>query len=342
MRATFLAAALTIGCLVGHQGLASEINLKPLNVVGNFEGRKGDVAVDISGIACLAPETGKRTCLLVNDENRNAQLATLESDQITVGQTVALIGKDPDPSTLGTAPEVKCDGGSDGFKDLDGEGVAYADAFFYVIGSHGCSRKSDEFRLSSFILAQVSSDPPHRVRTTYRISDLLNKSDKVKPFFGASLQSGNGLNIEGVAAIGDTLWVGLRAPVSGEAYLVHGSISELFHPGHDQAVTTVHTIGLKLEGRGIRDLAPLPDGRILVLAGPAQDQDVSYKLYIANPATKAEASIGTLETVSQGGKAGKAEGLTVLDVAGNKAEVLVVFDGLKNGAPHSGEIELPQ
>ncbi|MET0677957.1 MAG: DUF3616 domain-containing protein, partial [Bradyrhizobium sp.] len=88
-------------------------------------------------------------------------------------------------------------------------------------------------------------------------------------------------------------------------------------------------------------LAPLPDGRILVLAGPAQDQDLSYKLYLADPATKAAASIGTLETISRGGKAGKAEGLTVLDAAGNRAKFLVVFDGLKNGAPHSGEIELP-
>lgn len=213
-----------------------------------------------------------------------------------------------------------------------------------MVGSHGCSRSSNKFRLSSFILARVGSSPTDQVTTTYRVSDMLKKSEEVKDFFAKALdENTDGLNVEGIAAIGDTLWVGLRAPVTGDndAYLVYGSISELFHAGHDQTVESVNTVGIKLDGRGIRDLAPLPDGRILVLAGPAQDQDASYRLYIADPATKAETLIGTLETVSQGGKAGKAEGLTVLDVVGNKAKVLVVFDGLKNGAPHSGEIELP-
>jgi hypothetical protein len=347
MRATFLAAALIlIGCPIGQcfAGQAT-IALTPLKVMGNFEGaKKSEVAVDISGISCLAPKDGKRTCLLVNDENKNAQFATLEKDELTVGQTVKLIGKDPSPDTLGKAPKATCKE-DDGFKDLDGEGVAYAEPYFYVTGSHGCSRKSDKFRLSSFILARVGADLSQEATTTYRVSELPKKSDKVAPFFGKDLETENGLNVEGIATIGDTLWVGLRAPVTDDAYLVYGSISELFRAGHEPAVTAVHTVGLKLDGRGIRDLAPLPDGRLLVLAGPAQSADQSFKLYIADPATGTKEELGTLETISQkvdGEKTtGKAEGLTVLDMGDHKATFVVVFDALTNGAPHRGDVALP-
>jgi hypothetical protein len=349
MRATLLAAALMlIGCSIGHQSLAETIKLKPLKVSGDFEGKGNESAADISGISCPESMAEAGTCLLVNDENKNAQFATFKDrtdnkDKLTVGDAVTLIGDERDPKTLGRAPEGICTK-DDGFKDLDGEGVAYAKPYFYVVGSHGCSRSKGLFRLSSFILARFDPAHPDRVTTTYRVSDLLQASDKVSPFFGKNLNTENGLNIEGIAVIGDTLWVGLRAPVTGDgdAYLLSGSISDVFREGHDPGVKPVHTMGIKLDKRGIRDLAPLPDGRILVLAGPAQDQDVTYKLYIANPATNGNTELGTLESISKDGTIGKAEGLTVIEVTGNKAKLLVVFDGLKNGDPHSGEVDLPQ
>jgi Protein of unknown function (DUF3616)/Esterase-like activity of phytase len=344
MRAKVIAVAvMLIGCPIGQCFADQQIKLKALTVNGKFEGKKDKAAVDISGIACQKQTTSKQTCLLVNDENKDAQFATLENDELTVGGTVTLIGKTPSPNTLGQTPEATCEE-DDGFKDLDGEGVAYADSHFYVIGSHGCSRKNDQFRLSSFILARFKADQTEQVTTTYRVSDLLKKSDKVVPFFGKDLDSENGLNIEGIAASGDTLWVGLRAPVTndGDAYLVGGSIAEIFHAGRDPAVTVAHTMGIKLDGRGIRDLAPLPDGRLLVLAGPAQGQDVSYGLYIADPRTGTKADLGTLEAISQDGTLGKAEGLTVLQATADKARLLVVFDGLKNGDPHVGEVDLPR
>lgn len=348
MRATLLAAALILtGGPIGHQCVAETIKLKPLKVSGDFEGKGNKTAVDISGMSCPESLAEAGTCLLVNDENKNAQFATFKDrtdkkDKLTVGDAVTLIGDDRDPQTLGRAPKGICMK-DDGFKDLDGEGVAYASPYFYVVGSHGCSRNKGLFRLSSFILARFDPAHPDQVTTTYRVSDLLQASDKVAPFFGKNLDTENGLNIEGIAAIGDTLWVGLRAPVTddGDAYLVSGSISDLFRDGHDPGVKTVLTMGIKLGKRGIRDLAPLKDGRILVLAGSAQDQDVTYKLYIADPKTKGETELGTLESISDDGTTGKAEGLTVFDVTGNTAKFLVVFDGLKNGDPHEGEVELP-
>jgi len=51
-----------------------------------------------------------------------------------------VIGDAPDPKTSGTPPKTTCEK-ADGFDNLDGEGVAYSEPHFYVVGSHGCSRK---------------------------------------------------------------------------------------------------------------------------------------------------------------------------------------------------------
>jgi hypothetical protein len=343
MRAKILAAALIlIGCTTGHQCLASQIELKPLTVVGNFEGKKGKTAVDISGISCLAPQGDKRTCLLVNDENRNAQFATFDgkTKELTVGPTVKLIGKNPSPDTLGTAPEAACKEGDDGFKDLDGEGVAYAEPYFYVVGSHGCSRGGDEFRLSSFILARVGSDPSHpgESTTTYRVSGLLQQAKAVSDYFQQALdEKSKGLNIEGIAASGGKLWFGLRAPVVGnQAYLVSGSIVDLFRANEDKTKLQVDVAEVDLGGLGIRDLAPLPDGRLLILAGPSQNSGTTYKLFVFDPA-KGARDIGAFPN----DVSGKAERLTVLDVKGDRVQFMVVFDALPNGAPQLGEVVLP-
>jgi hypothetical protein len=192
MRAIIVAAVLIlVGDPIGHQCLAETIKLKPLKVSGDFEGKGKKSAVDISGMSCPESMAETGTCLLVNDENKNAQFATFKDrdhkkDKLTVGDTVTLIGDAPDPKTLGRGPEGIC-AQDDGFKDLDGEGVAYAKPYFYVVGSHGCSRSKGVFRLSSFILARFDPAHPDQVTSTYRVSDLLKASDKVSPFFGKNL-----------------------------------------------------------------------------------------------------------------------------------------------------------
>ena len=213
-----------------------------MTVQGAFAVSEGTVATDISGMACL-PEGTPRKCLLVNDENKNAQFATIQDDRMVVGDPVPLIGSAPDSRTLGRPPDETCEKADD-FRDLDGEGVAYAAPYFYVVGSHGCGRSKGKFRLSSFILARVRVDRQGQpvdsvgrslardkfaqaVETTYRVSDLLKRAGKAAAFFGKDLESADGLNIEGVAVQGDTIWFGLRAPVrkNKTAYLVSGDIA---------------------------------------------------------------------------------------------------------------------
>src|SRR5829696_3858367 len=126
----------------------SPIPLKRMTVQGDFAVSEG-VAADISGMACL-PQGAPRKCLLINDENKNAQFATIDNDGMVVGDVVPLIGSTADPRTLGSPPDKTCEK-TDDFKDLDGEGVAYAAPHFMssVLTDADAQRESFDCLLSS-------------------------------------------------------------------------------------------------------------------------------------------------------------------------------------------------
>ncbi len=94
---------------------------------------------------------------------------------------------------------------------------------------------------------------------------------------------------------------------------------------------------------GIRDLAPLGDGRLLVLAGPAQDQTgVAYALYAAEPRVGGRLTrLAALDEVGQDCRpsprtqAGNPEAILPLNMEEDRLRVLILFDGLPNGAPVS-------
>jgi hypothetical protein len=367
-----------MGCLncVGngaHAQQASSVTLRPMAIDGAFAGKKVDAsATDISGMACLPATAAPRTCLLINDENRSAQFATIQNDRLVVGRPVPLIGKTPDSRTLGSPPVETCREVDD-FEEMDGEGVAYAEPYLYVVGSHGCSRSKGKFRLSSFILARVrvdrqgqpvdGADRPlapenfsEAVETSYRVSDWLKRSGAAAGFFAKDLESADGLNIEGIAVQGDTIWFGLRGPIvkspdkpvgdKGAAFLVGGDIADLFKPGTAPSKAEPRVIAVALEGLGIRDLALLPDQRLLVIAGAAHGPEVPFQLVVVDPANGDAKPIGPLAEVKQSVKGemktGKAEGVTVLDGTADKAQIVILFDGLLDGAPHRSEISIPK
>jgi hypothetical protein len=350
----------SIGGSAGAQQ-ASSIHLKPMTIDRGFAVSEG-TATDISGMACV-PEGAPRKCLVINDENNNAQFVTIQDDRMEVGETVPLIGDEEDGRTLGSPPKDICEG-KPRFKNLDGEGVAYAAPYFYVVGSHGCGRKNGKFVLSSFILARVRVDAhgqlvddagralarkdfAQAVETTYRVSDLLQRAGQAAKFFGRDLKSENGLNIEGVAVSGDRIWFGLRAPVhkGKKAYLVGAAIDDLFKPGNERSKAEPEVVPLELDGRGIRDLAALPDKRLLVIAGAPEGPEVTFRLLVVDPVKENVTPIAPLPAVKgrADGKTvtGKAEGVTVLDIAEDRAQIVVLFDGLANGAPHLATITIP-
>lgn len=361
---TLCVAAAVATCCIQVSALAqtdSRIALKPMTVEGAFLGEKqGKRATDISGIACMPPSDTGRICLLVNDENKNAQRATIEGDRLIVGTPIELIGDEPDPKTLGRKPNIACPKEGD-FEDLDGEGVTYSEPYFYVIGSHGCSRKRGEFRLSSFILARIRVDHQGRladaegkplsvdrfadaVQTTYRVSDLLQRAGAAAAFLGKDLNSANGLNIEGIAVHGDNVWLGLRGPVDdeGNAFLVGGSAADLFRDGQAPSQATPEVIQIKLEKLGVRDIDILPDKRILVLAGNGPEKE--FQLFVVDTTSGAVKPLGKLPEVKQmvegNLELGKAEAVTVLDRTADSARIVVLFDALLDGAPHEGKVTL--
>src|SRR5262245_25000406 len=77
-----------------------------------------------SGMACTSDRGCPRTCLVIDDNLQSAQLATLTDGELVAGKSISLIGDAFDGKPL----------------ELDGEGVAYANGFFYVMGSHGHPR----------------------------------------------------------------------------------------------------------------------------------------------------------------------------------------------------------
>lgn len=304
-------------------------------------------AKDVSGIACLPGASEPRRCLLVNDQNTQAQFVTIRGRAITPGEPVPLLGEAPSPATLGLPPaRHDCSAGTVAFGDLDGEGVAYAAPYLYVVGSHGCSRGDKQFSLSSFILARVrvgedGAPVPGGPETTYRLTDALLAADILAPYVAHDLRTdehANGLNIEGVAVIGGRLFLGLRAPsLDGMAYVMETSLEAVFAPGHGRLTVKPIVIPVKVGGKaGIRDLAVLPDGRLLVLTGPAQDQEVPYELLAveARPGGTVE-RLGRLAGLEGDDGKGKAEAVTPL----GGGRILVLFDSLENGGPR--EYALP-
>jgi hypothetical protein len=315
-------------------GPARAETLKPdrkIEATSDFAGKKRKAAEDISGIACRPPAGGEWRCLVVNDESKAAQFATLTQTTIKPERSLPLIGDAPSAAS-GRQPAIGCPKPG-GFGEFDGEGVAYADRMFYVVGSHGCSRHSGEYRPSSFLLARIApgNGETGTPELSWRVADLLGAAGEVAPYLGKTLDAdSNGLNIEGLAVVGDRLWLGLRAPsLDGRAFLVGGSVAELFKPGSEPAAGKPQLLAFSAGAqRGVRDLAPLADGRLLVLVGPAQEQDVPYAILLLDPADPAAVrELGELRKR----KNAKAEALTVLAQERDELRVLVGYDGVKNG-----------
>jgi len=317
----------------------------------------------VSGMACLGSHgDAERQCLVVNDEEPFGQVARLTVDKLIAaappqGQVTFIRDHDTAEGVLGAAPDVHCPDTPKGFEDLDGEGVAFArdstgQGYVYVSGSHSCSRNG-HFKPSNYILARFKVDGPDSVRgntepvieRTWRLSDALHQSEAGDDFGKAKTI---GTNVEGIAVIGDRLYAGLRTPVrDGHAYIISARIDDLFAPSHTLLKSEKpedRSIRVRLpENTGIRDLAALKGGGLLILTGPTQDQpEVGYRLYrLAKPAGESEPQflreITTTTKGDDGGRA-KAETVSVLDETDDKLTVLILYDNINEGEPTRYEI----
>ena len=169
------------------------------------------------------------------------------------------------------------------------------------------------------------------------LTDLLAADQHLAPFLAIPSKD-NGLDVEGLAVHGDTLYIGLRGPVlRGWACVLevlpaadHGDPTRLrFGAFDDGARYRKHV--LDLGGLGVRDLCPDGDD-LLVLAGPSMALSGPVRVYRWHGAAHAETSRvvrGAELTVEaelpHGAGEDHAEGIALLAGAAD-ARLLVVYD----------------
>jgi hypothetical protein len=327
-------------------------------VLGKYtapESDKDNKPRGISGMGCLGrPGDASRECLVINDEETSGEVAVLTKGGLTPTGKLVLFTSKKGPATdvRGTEQPAAC-GDTGKFGELDGEGVAVTKDYAYVIGSHSCTG-GGKYKASSYLLVRfkpasantfVGTTPPV-VERTWRGADMLLLSDDVGSAYGKP--KGLGTNIEGLAVIGDTLYAGLRAPVTdGTAYIVSARVDDLFAPGHERLKSVAQKpIKLSLGANiGIRDLAALDNGGLLILSGPAGSNRGEYKIWhLPAPLNSSQPALLTGVTTTAEPKdpaeEPKAESITVIDQAADKVTVVVNYDNIGEGAPATYEIQL--
>jgi hypothetical protein len=319
--------------------------------------KKDGKARGISGMTCLGKAgDAKRECFVINDEETFGEVAILTEEGLKPTEKVLHFTRkgESGEGVLGIARKPpKCrDEGK--FGELDGEGVGRAADYVYVVSSHSCSG-GKKYKPSSYLLVRFKpassnsfiGDPPPAVERTWRVADALRASKKVKSAYGR--KKGKGTNIEGIAIAGERVYFGLRTPVkAGTAYIVSAPADDLFAPGTKALKRgVVKTRPLSLSKKtGIRDLAALEDGGLLILSGPSVDQrDVGYKIWhLAPPIPTSEpVELVTIETkvkAKDKDEIPKAEAITIIEQAGDKVVFIVSYDNVDEGAPSRHEINL--
>ncbi|MDR6305592.1 hypothetical protein GGQ85_003316 [Nitrobacter vulgaris] len=169
-------------------------------------------------------------------------------------------------------------------------------------------------------------------------SDALNRGD-LAPFFAHALKEQNGdsdasgLNIEGIAVHGSRMYVGLRAPlIGGKAVIVVANVDNLFKDGKERLAgpfTEPMLVSLGSHA-GIRDLAALPDGRLLILSGPTLDQAIGSQVFLFDP-EKPEEIPNPVAAID--GSLGKPEAILYISHDKSNLKFLVLSDSSPNGSP---------
>jgi hypothetical protein len=261
------------------------------------------------------------------------------------GNTVQILKPDGDRYTV-LPQDVILDGHA---KEIDIEGIAAEGDLVYVVGSHSRVRKTVDDQRSAqenrqrllVVERDESRERLYRFRldghgevSALEVTSLMPviEQDPVLQAFTRVPSKENGVDIEGIAVRDGRLYIGFRGPVLRDNYV------PVLRARFGNPVSDASLLFVNLGGRGIRDLAPARNG-LLILAGPVGDGPGSYQLYFWDghdclPGQRRPGELlGRLELLGKIATEGeaKAEGVTVLEESDKAYEVLIVFDGLKDG-----------
>ncbi|MBD0270995.1 MAG: DUF3616 domain-containing protein [Acetobacteraceae bacterium] len=289
-------------------------------------------ALELSGAAC-APD-GR--CLLVGDEGRRARFFTIE--EASGGKSKIVIGA--------AVPLVPAEG--DG--EADAEAAAFDRGWFYVVGSHGISRRKGDRQPSRYSAYRIG--PDGRAESSGALARIVGAVEGIRESFCAAedrrscptLREG-GANIEGLAVRDGTMHLGFRAPSpGGRAFVVGVPEHAVFGQAAPSATVSRLALGADRLGRtrGVRDLAAVAGG-FLVLAGPALPEGDKAKgeatvLFWPGPGAQA-IPLGPVGLEREGVKP---EALLVLGEDAASYRVLVIHDGVEGGGPTEHRIGKPR
>ena len=243
-------------------------------------------------------------------------------------------------------------------RELDIEGIAVDDRHIYVTGSHALARKrvkpdnsykKNLQRLQSIKpepgrkqLFRVTLDQSHIVVQRQQISlAKLIKNDPLLAPFASIPSKENGIDIEGIAVKDGLIYLGFRDPVLRDGF------APVMRFDFDQPESSYQLLFLNLEGRGIRDMAAVSTG-FLMLTGPVGDEPRSYRIYhwdgrdcIPGTDKKQQGKVTLLAEVDPPA-GGKAEGIAVINETAELYNVIALFDGISGGAPRRYTISRPE
>ncbi len=329
-------------------GLGGGCRLAGDRLQGKLKDGKPEKSEDVSGIAC-APGPLPRLCLVVDDETQGAQVAILQEGVLTAGDFIPLIDDVHDGKPL----------------ELDAEGVAYADGFFYVAGNQARARhEEDPAKEAKNLLKAAATRKLFRIQlnadtvdlatgalmgepvvaTSTALAEILAKDKVLAAALDRPLEK-NGLAVEGVAVKGDQLYAAMRGPVldDGSAVIARVPLAALFDGAPGEATLFRLALDKDTQGdaRGIRDLTVAGDG-FLLIAGPVNDPPKKHAVALGDYAIYAwnEAAAEKRLDLQPYGKKTMPEALLVMGQDAAKARALLMFDGPKEGEPTPVDIPL--
>lgn len=235
-------------------------------------------------------------------------------------------------------------------KELDIEGLCTEGDQMYVIGSHSSKRKKIKADRSwkknretfhqDKIEDETSRDWLFRLRLNEKgeevdkdrisLRGIIRNDPALKAFCDIPSKE-NGVDIEGLAVKDGWLHVGFRGPVFRDNYV---PVLRLRWKEPEK----YELLYVRLGGRGIRDLAAVSDG-FLILAGPVGDGADSYQVYHWNGKDtvpgkdRRPEDIGSLRLLGElapPDEDSKAEGLAVLEEQNGSYQLVIAYDGAKD------------
>lgn len=274
------------------------------------------------------------------------QFGLIGADETRVVQVVEVSRQARTLRVLDTIPLVRS--GS----EIDIEAIAAEGDSYYVIGSHGASKKKGEQQDNRYSIFRLkvdlatgrpdgftagSSRVPAGVQAA-SLAGVLRADPVLGKHFGKPLQQ-KGINIEGLAARNGQLFVGFRNPnLDGCAFVMEIRADDVFG-GKPRPPYTLHKLRVG-PGLGIREIVAA-QSCFLIIAGNAgsepskkygaaedYEKDRDFFLFSWDGRSTEVHKIGALPKTD-----GKAEAMAILEETQDSVTVLILFDGPERGRP---------